>query len=140
MNHDFQSISYWFIIVFSNIIKCCKNIINLNNDDGFFHNWKVKLLVTQSFWTLRDPMECSPPGSSVYGSFQARILVWFAIPFSRRSSHPRDRTCVSCIGKQILYCWATREAMFVYPSSMAVFSSLEELSSCKWKHTAHRIK
>ena len=42
-------------------------------------------------------MGCSPPGSSVHGIFQARILEWVAIPFSRRSSQPRVRTQVSCI-------------------------------------------
>ena len=40
---------------------------------------------------------CSPPGSSVHGVLQARILEWVAIPFSRRSSPPRDQTQVSCI-------------------------------------------
>ena len=40
---------------------------------------------------------CSPPGSSVHGIFQARILEWVVISFSRRSSWPRDQTCVSCI-------------------------------------------
>ena len=60
--------------------------------------------VAESCLTFCNPMKCSPPGSSICGSFQARIMVWFAIPLSRRSSHPRDRTCVSCIGKQILYC------------------------------------
>ena len=39
---------------------------------------------------LSDPMDCSLPGSSVYGIFQARILEWVAISFSRRSSQPRD--------------------------------------------------
>ena len=42
--------------------------------------------------TLRDPIDCSLPGSSVHGFFQARILEWVAIPFSRGSSQPRDRT------------------------------------------------
>ena len=53
-----------------------------------------------------NPMDCSPPGSSVHGIFQARILGWVAISFSRRSSLPRDRThisCVSCITRWILY-------------------------------------
>ena len=50
-----------------------------------------------------DPMDCSPPGSSVLGIFQARILQQVAIPFSRGSFHPRDRTCISCIGRWILY-------------------------------------
>ena len=42
-----------------------------------------------------DPMDCGPPGSSVQGILQARILEWIAIPFSRGSSWPRDQTCVS---------------------------------------------
>ena len=45
--------------------------------------------------TLRNPMNCSPPGSYVYGILQARILEWVAIPSSRGSSWPRDRTLVS---------------------------------------------
>ena len=53
--------------------------------------------------TLCDTMEYSPLGSSAYGIFQARILEWVAISFSRESYWPRDRTCVSYIGRQILY-------------------------------------
>ena len=58
-----------------------------------------------------DPINCSPPGSTVYGIFQARILKWVAIPFSRGSSWLRDWTHISCIGRQILYHWATWEAL-----------------------------
>ena len=46
---------------------------------------------------LCDPMDCSPPGSSIHGFLQTRILEWVAIFFSRRSSQPRDWTQVSCI-------------------------------------------
>ena len=56
--------------------------------------------------TLCDPMDCSPPGSSVHSILQARILECFAIPSSRGSSQPRDHTClsyVSCTGRQLLY-------------------------------------
>ena len=56
------------------------------------------------------PWTCSPPGSSVHGIFQARILEWVAISYTRAYSRPRDQThvsCVSCIGRQILYHWAT---------------------------------
>ena len=49
-----------------------------------------------------DPMDYSPPGSFVYGISQARILEWIAISLSWGSSQPRDQTCVSCIGRQIL--------------------------------------
>ena len=48
-----------------------------------------------------NPMDCSPPGSSVHEILQARILEWVAIPFSRGSSQLRDPTWVSC--RQILY-------------------------------------
>ena len=47
--------------------------------------------------TLGDIMDCSPPGSSVHGILQARILEWVAISFYRGSSQPRDQTQVSCI-------------------------------------------
>ena len=53
--------------------------------------------VVQSCPTVCDPMDCSLPGSSVRGIFQARVLEWVAISFSRGSSWPRDRTWVSCI-------------------------------------------
>ena len=53
--------------------------------------------VAQSCPALCYPVDCSPPGSSVLGILQARILEWVAISFSRGSSQPRDRTWVSCI-------------------------------------------
>ena len=53
--------------------------------------------VAQSCPTLCDPMDCSLPGFSVHGVFQARVLEWVAIAFSRGSSQPRDQTGVSCI-------------------------------------------
>ena len=56
---------------------------------------RAKLL--QSCPTLCDPMDCSPPGSSVHGIFLARILEWVAMPSSRGSSRPRDWTHVSYI-------------------------------------------
>ena len=50
--------------------------------------------VAQSCQTLCDPMDCSLPGSSVRGIFQAIVLEWIAISFSRGSSQPRDQTRV----------------------------------------------
>ena len=64
--------------------------------------WKVKALVDESCPTLCDPMDCSPPGSSVHGILQARILQWVAIAFSRGSSSPRDQTQVSNITGRFL--------------------------------------
>ena len=63
----------------------------------------------QSCLTL-DSMGCSPPGSSVHGISQARILEWVAITSSRGSSLCSAQTHVSCIGRWILYHWATWEA------------------------------
>ena len=59
---------------------------------------------TQSGLTLCDPMDCSPPGSSVLGILQARILEWVAMPFSRGSSQPRDLFSPGLLHcRQILY-------------------------------------
>ena len=57
----------------------------------------VAVSVTQLCPTLFKPVDCSPPGSSVQGILQARILEWVALPSSRGSSRPRDQTQVSCI-------------------------------------------
>ena len=67
-------------------------------------------LVATSCLTFCNPMGYSLPNSSVHGISQARILVWVAISFSTGSSWLRDGTHVSCIGRQILYCWASMEA------------------------------
>ena len=56
---------------------------------------------------LYDPMDRSPPGCSVHGILQARIPEQVAMPSSRGSSPPRDRTHVSCIGRRVLYHCAT---------------------------------
>ena len=66
--------------------------------------------VAQSCLTLCDPMDCSLPGSSILGIFQAWILEWIAIAFSRGSSRPRDRTQVSLIAGGRFTVLATREA------------------------------
>ena len=51
----------------------------------------------QSCLILYDPVDCSPPGSSVHGVLQARRLEWVALSSFRGSSQPRDRTRISCI-------------------------------------------
>ena len=71
--------------------------------------WKVKSLsrvrLFATTWT------CNPPGSSVHGIFQARMLDWVAISFSRRSSRPRDTMRGSCIVSRHFTVWATREVL-----------------------------
>ena len=74
-------------------------------------------LVTQSCMTLCDPLDCSPPGSSVHEIIQARILEWVVMPSSRESSWPRNQTlisCVFCIADGFFTHWAVREAPVQY--------------------------
>ena len=61
-------------------------------------------------WSEVKSLSRVQPGSSVHGIFQARILEWAAISFSRRSSQPKDRTQVSRIADRHFTIWATREA------------------------------
>ena len=69
------------------------------------------VLVTQLCLTLCDPLDCSPPGSSVHEILQARILEWEAILFSRGSTQPRNWTWVFCIVGRFFTIWNTREAL-----------------------------
>ena len=64
----------------------------------------------QSCPTLCDPMDCVLPGFSVHGFFQAMVLNWVAISFSKGSSRPRNRTRVSHIAGRSFTIWPTREA------------------------------
>ena len=76
------------------------------------HAWVCAHTVAQLCPTRCDPMDGSPPDSSVHGIFQARILERVAISSSMASSWSRGRThvsCVSCMGRQILYCCTTWE-------------------------------
>ena len=79
----------------------------------------VCVLVAQLCLTLCDPIDYSPPGSSVHGILQARILEWVAILFFSGSCRPRDWTCISCSAGRFFTIWATREAHFSY---MFIFS------------------
>ena len=101
-------------------------------------------VVSDSLW----PIDCRPPGSSVHGVFQERILEWLAISFSRGSSQLRDWTCISCIDRWILHHWATWEASLccsmkwiiykyvcvcVYiPLGSGLGGRFSDLDSCHW--------
>ena len=66
--------------------------------------------------TLCNPVNCSPPGSSVHGIFQPRMLEWVAMPFSTGSSQPRDRTQVSmsvALASRFFTTSATRETPYI---------------------------
>ena len=85
--------------------------------------------------TLCDPMDCSPPGSSVREILQARILEWVAPPSSRVSSQPRDWTCISCITGGFF----TAESPGKYPLLFA-FGYLNCPSTICWKDYPFRTE
>ena len=87
-------------------ICLCLYAFTLSTQMGLFVNTHTHTLihsccclVTKSYLTLCDPMDCSPPVSSVHGISQARILEWVAIPCCKGSSQPRDQTPVSFTGR-----------------------------------------
>ena len=69
--------------------------------------WTSEVVVAQPCPALCDPMVCGPPGSSVHGILQARILEWVAIAYSRGSSRPWDRTWVSLTAGRFFTVWTT---------------------------------
>ena len=81
-------------------------------------------LVAKSCPALCNPIDCTLQGSSLHEIFQARILEWVTISFSRGSARPRDGTHASCTRRQITYHWATREAHSLawYPAMNAIVS------------------
>ena len=81
---------------------------------------KLKVLATQACPTLCDPMDCSPPGSSVHGILQARTLEWVAMSFSRGSSQQRDGTWVSWGANRVFTIWATKKS---WVDALAIFQT-----------------
>ena len=69
--------------------------------------WKWKCWSLSHVQFFATPWSVAPPGSSVHGILQARILEWVAITFSRGSSQPRDKTQVSCLAGSFFTIWAT---------------------------------
>ena len=94
-------------MVTSNLLRNCQTVFQSNCP--ILHSDQERK-VAQLCPTLCDPMDCSLPGFSVHGIFQARVLEWVAISFSRGSSRPRDRTQVSRIVGRHFTHWTTREA------------------------------
>ena len=75
-------------------------------------------------------MDCSPPGSSVHGILQGRILEWVAIPFSKGSCWPRDWTQVPCTAGRFFTIWVTKEALYYLANSyVSIFQDLAQIPS-----------
>ena len=101
--------------------------------------------VAQLCLTFCDPIDCSLSGSSVHGIFQARILEWGAISFSRRSSWPRDWTQVSRIVSRHFTVWATREVQKKWKSlpniyMLWLFRGLPSFHINNWNHGQTTLK
>ena len=112
------------------------------------------MLVPQSCPTLCDLMVCSPPGFSVCGILQARLLEWVGIPFSRGSPWPRDETQVSYTAGRFFAVCTTREAQCqleivkdiftmlvflggkysVFPLKMMLVMGFSQMSFIRWKN------
>ena len=90
------------------------------------------MLAAQLCPTLCDPMTAAPPGSTVHEIFQARILEWVAISFSRGSSWPRDQPLVSCTAGRFFTDWATREANATYKVCHDISPALSDLVHSVW--------
>ena len=91
------------------------------------HPYLCVCLVIQSCPTLCNPMDCSPPGSSVHGVLQERTLEWVAMPSSRVFSQPRDRTQISCTAGGFFTVWAPGK-----PPSICRDSNKSQCPSLKW--------
>ena len=93
-------------------------------------------------------MDCSLPGYSIHGIFQARILEWVAISFTRGSSQPKDQTCVSCIGRWTLPLSHLGSPVILFLHIYPVFQSLSAskivdnfiLKIFEWAKHSHSLK
>ena len=102
------------------------------------HSYMFPVLcwVAQCCPTLCGPMDCSPPGFSVLWILQAKVLEWVAMPSSRGSSQPRDRTQVSCIAGGFFTISPIREAL-MFPTS--TYKELLKKSPCVSRVVFHPI-
>ena len=103
---------------------------------GQTESWSSEVKVTQPCLTLCDPMYFGLPGSSVHGIFQAVVLEWISISFSRGSSQPRDRTWVSRVVDRRFTVWATREVQKGYEEwKEKIFLQTPNLVQASFKHS-----
>ena len=116
----------------------CREIMNFANDESEVAQWCS---------TLWDPVDCSPPGSSIHRILQARILKWVAISFSGESSGRRDRTQVSRTAGRGFNLWATRaDSESHYPKAWlprcftCIISNSKSLKNFPWKTPANKTK
>ena len=100
------------------------------------------MLISQSCLILCDPTDSSPPGSSIHGILQARIVEWVAFSFSRGSSQPRDWTQVCHIAGSFLTVWASRGTQMIkHNSNIRCYQKAYDLEfNGSSPHTHHILK
>ena len=121
----------WTLCWYSTRINC--SLLSLLNYLPFHCSWhwyiyvyiyiymkNVKVLAAQLCLTICSPMDCSPLGSSVHGI----QLEWVAMPFSKGSSQPRNRTQVSCIAGRFFTIWGIRKAYIYIYIYIYIYASL----------------
>ena len=117
--HNTQLVTFAFVCAVS-------SRVNLPVAFPGLYLWYCCCLVTKSYLTLCNSMDCSPPGSCVHGIFQARILecIAFSFPSGPSLTQGLNLRLVSCFGRQILYLWATREALILMTTRERIFVCL----------------
>ena len=119
INFSHNSLTFFpLFLVQENFVENGKFLVSLGT-------WMTNLcacMPAHSCMTLCDPLDRIPPGSSVHGVFQERLLELVVISYSRGYSWPRDGTCIFNIGRQTLYHCATWDA------GMTAISSVQSLS------------
>ena len=133
-----DQILFWKIYSLKKLLRC------YHGPDGEDEGKKVKMLITQPCLTLCNPVDCSPPGSSVHVILQARILEWVAITFSRGSFWSRNQGQVSCTAGRFFTVWATREAPWaIWRRHIQLNAKTKHYSRCNLKpdvYTASPLK
>ena len=127
------SVAYVEVLIPGSISGMCNNVdhclFEILFSPTLYSNTLLCLcLVPQLCPILCDPMDCSPPGSSVHGILQARILEWVAIPFFRVYFWPRGWTQVSCIAGRFFTIWDTRKAQHSPKLPCVILMALQCLS------------
>ena len=134
LNHWYKHIYiYIYICNFLFVTKLVLHILFFNKTNYSLISFELRnlCLVTQPCLALCNPIDCSLPGSSVHGESPGKVLEWVAMPSSRGSSQPRDRTQVSHIAGRFFTIWATRES---HKSILPQGNSL--LADALFDHTA----
>ena len=134
MNTDAKILNTMLKNLFQNCNKeVQKQVCFISGTAEQFNIVTVSLLT--HVWLFMDPKEYSPPGPSVHGISQARILEWVAISFTRISSQPWDQTHISCIGRQIFLSLSHQGS----PFNIKTFIKVEKSHHIQWCRKGNHI-